>query len=423
VYVSSRRAAPPYLDKPRRFNAEAWIAIAIFLTVATIPAIAKFQTDPSESRSSTFNQVLWSAMYLAAGVRLIQMGVLRQVLIKLAPIWAFCFLMLLSAVWSVDSWTTVTNSIELLGTTVVGCYLATRFTQPDFLRILALTFSLVAALSFMFIFAFPGRAHEFYGSGPWVGMFPEKNALGASMALGLLSLGALIRSSSGGIRIYALIASVACGVLLWGTNSMTAMLDLAAVLAVIAALSMWTSKRLGIFGKILCIGLAIIAIIAYVSDFSVHTVLSLVGRSDNLSGRGEMWPYVQAAIADRSMLGYGYNAFFHSDIARGYFSTVVAFGNAPPYHAHNSFYQITIDGGFVALLVFCVALLFGTWNAIKYCLSGSGMAAFWPLQIILFLLIGSADETYFGNPNSFEWILFMAACIYPIRASIVRSSE
>jgi len=45
-----------------------------------------------------------------------------------------------------------------------------------------------------------------------------------------------------------------------------------------------------------------------------------------------------------------------------------------------------------------------------------------PLAIVVFLIFGSFTETYFDQYNTFAWIFFVAAMLYPVRDRIVGRS-
>jgi exopolysaccharide production protein ExoQ len=399
-----------------------WIIVLLVIAFTALPALLKLQMSDESQSNPLLKQLMWSFMYLACGVRLLQMGMFKEVLSKLSAIWVFCAYMLLTAAWSVDSSATIVNSIELIGSTVIGCYLATRFELGTFIRILGWIFAITIVLTGIFLTVFRNHGYSFFGSGAWVGFFPEKNLLGASMSLGILTFSGLFAGSKGRLRFLAAVGMIASAILLFGSNSITSIIVVVLVASVIGSLALWQSKRFGVIGRfIVLLGIITVALL-YLSGFSMDTVLTMVGRTPSLSGRDEMWPFVKQAIADRPIVGYGYNAFFRSELARGFFYSVAAFNNRPPFHAHNSFLQILIAGGYLGLFIFLVGLLRAFWNSVRYCMRGAQRAAFWPLATLLFLTVGSIDETYFPVINSFEWLVFVAASLYATRAMAAKTA-
>src|SRR5262249_5805798 len=150
----------------------------------------------------------------------------------------------------------------------------------------------------------------------------------------------------------------------------------------------------------------------------LDAVFNALGRDLNLTGRTDFWPYLQEAIADRPLLGFGYNAFFQSSIGSDYLSAyVVQAGGWFPYHAHNSYLQTLLDAGYVGLTMLIVVVAVSAVKAIIYFAREPNFTSIWPLAIIVFLSITSYTETYYLDYNSLEWILFVAAIVYPLQRS------
>ena len=64
-----------------------------------------------------------------------------------------------------------------------------------------------------------------------------------------------------------------------------------------------------------------------------QSLFDLLGRESNLTGRTDFWPYLQQAISERPILGYGYDAFFRSQEGLDTLSYyVVEAGGWSPYH-------------------------------------------------------------------------------------------
>ncbi len=91
-------------------------------------------------------------------------------------------------------------------------------------------------------------------------------------------------------------------------------------------------------------------------------------------------------------------------------------GGWTPYHAHNSFIQISLDAGIIGLMVLVVLLLVVFTRALRYLATQRGAVSAWPLMVVLYLVLGSYTETYLGDYNTLEWIFFVAAFLYPIHA-------
>ena len=239
------------------------------------------------------------------------------------------------------------------------------------------------------------------------------------MSLAIMSLVALLSDSTRRKFLFTtlVLVLVGCTSLLLGSASATALGDCVVVVAANLALIACKSKRFGIPARVVTAISGFVALIAYgVFGLTVDSIFGVLGRDTSLTGRSDFWPYLQQAIAARPILGYGYNAFFGSSVGDSYLSYyVVEAGGFSPYHAHNSFLQISLDGGYVGVGLLGIVLLISIWRGFSYLLVEHRAYAGWPLMIVVYLILGSFTETYFGNYNSIEWILFVAAILYPVR--------
>ncbi|MBD5656328.1 MAG: O-antigen ligase family protein [Candidatus Eremiobacteraeota bacterium] len=414
--LAAKPSSPP-AARPR--NVERWLLFVALLATAIFPALSKYQPATDANVSSPVAQWVWSVLYLAAFVRLSRMWPeLKPLLTRSLGLCVFVALMFLSMVWSTAPYVTMYNAIELIGTTVIAYYIVARFTLAEFLEILALAFGTIAILSLAFVFGAPGHGRMDWGTGAWSGIYQDKNNLGASMALGVISLVMLLVQAKQRARFLILGVLGVCVVLLFGSNSATAFADcLVACMAALAALAC-RSRRIGGVSRVVT-GIAIVVVVIAVSifGFSFDGIFEMLGRGTTLTGRTDFWPYLNQAIADRPLLGYGYNAFFRSFAGENYLSSyVVEAGGWSPYHAHNSFLQICLDAGYVGLALLLYALAVGFWRALVFLGRERGNVAAWPLAILLYLVLGSFTETYLGNYNTFEWIFFVAAILYPLKS-------
>ena len=324
--------------------------------------------------------------------------------------------MLVSAFWSVAPSVTLIESIELAGSAMIGLYVVLRFPISSVVKILLLKFFIVAVASFAVIVLAPGRGREDWGAGAWSGILPDKNSLGAAMALALVLL-VSFSPKSGRERIAVVFAAVLFSILLLGSKSTTAVTSCVASIGTMLSVLVLRSKntsnavRIGVFTTITMAALGLV-----IANFQPDSLLGLVGKSSTLTGRTDFWPYLQQAIADRPLLGFGYGAFFGSSIGADYLSTyVVEAGGWHPFHAHNSFFQIALDAGYVGVALFAVALGVALFRAIKLCFANPTTRSIFPLSIILYLMVSGYTETSFAMYNTDLWILFICAAFYPLK--------
>jgi exopolysaccharide production protein ExoQ len=391
--------------------AEWGFVFTVLLAAAVIPGLTTKYGFPSQ----TVVQVFWSVAYVIAGRQLLMMRTqLLPLIRRYAPLWGLIMLMFVSTLWSVDSKTTMIDSIELLGTTLVGFYIATRFTLPEFLRIVAIMLATVSVLSLVIVFANPGYGRSNWGSGPWQGIFEDKNISGAMASLAIISQVVLLPMVKGRGRWLLVAGLLLSGLLLVEASSATAFGDCAFVVLAAFVAFACRSRRFGGFARFAAVlGLVIVIGSVFMFGLNIDTIYAMLGRSSDLTTRSDFWPYLQQAIGDRPLLGYGFDAFFQTSLARDYLQAfIVEAGGWMPYHAHNSFLQTELDVGYVGLGALISVLLISLRRAVIYFAQERRGIGIWPLAILLFLTIGSYTETYYLNYNSLEWILFVAAIVY-----------
>lgn len=195
-----------------------WLTSVVLLATVVIPAFSKYQSSDAPG-NSPISQFVWSVTYAGAAFGVISLRAIATPLVaKSLSLWSFISLMLLSIIWSVEPSVTLLNSIELLGTTVVALYIVSRFSLKEMLEIVGITISTTALVSLGLIFGAPGHGRENYGSGPWCGLYLDKNNLGAAMSLGAISLIALAAEAQGRTRWFALAGTLLALTLLIGSN-------------------------------------------------------------------------------------------------------------------------------------------------------------------------------------------------------------
>lgn len=376
-----------------------------------------------DESSSFFNELLWTLAYAAAAIRLLAMNrELRALLSRSAPLLVFLALSLASTLWSVDPLVTLKNSIELVGTAIIGFYVVASLRLVEFLSVLAVFFGASGLASLALIFVSPGRARMFWGSGPWEGIYEEKNALGAAMALAIVVFLTLMLRRGTKHKLLCAGGLLLSVTLLLGSNSATALVDCIAVIAIgLVALACASPTFGGVSRVVAFLGAALAAAGAVIIGFDRDAVYAALGRTQGLTGRVDFWPYLNEAVNARPVLGYGYGAFFRSPVSKDYLSYyVVEAGGWTPYHAHDSFLQTCLDTGYVGLAALLVTIVVGLYRAVAFFLRERDVVSLWPVLVILFLVFGSYTETYLGNFNTLGTILFVTAFLYPIRTDAVQ---
>ena len=322
-----------------------------------------------------------------------------------------------SVFWSVQPDVTLPRSAALLGTTLFGVYLATRFSLREQLLLVAWTLGISVLASLLFIVALPSYAEfaDFRGSAIR-GAFIHKNSLGRVMALAAMVFLLFFLSD----RRYRWVTGVGFGLsvgLLLLSRSATALVVFL-VLLFLLPLYKGLRWRYGSLVPVLIAGVGLCGGIVMWLSGSEQNALSTVGRDVTLTGRTQLWAAVLDMIWQHPWLGYGYGAFWlgwqgeaaHIGLALIYPQYVNPISGIPP-HAHNGFLDLWLDLGLLGLSVFALGFLLAVSRALAWLKSSNAAEGYWPLVYLSFALLFSMTESTTLRLNSMFWVLYVSTLL------------
>ncbi|BDZ65798.1 O-antigen ligase family protein [Agromyces mangrovi Wang et al. 2018] len=365
--ISARAGSPRWLGSAIR----AWAGFAFFTAFA-----GQFWR----------NLLGWWGFGIVAGI-VIAGAVVLLVLVR--PTWnwrlvpksaiAFVGLAALSIAWSAYPWTTVLMVAILAGTAIAGVALGLCLTWGEFLRSLARALAWILALSLVFelwVALFVGEPllpnfvdygdadvpAAFYWSrdllfagGPIEGVVANRNLLGMIALLGLIVFS--IQTRTMGHRRDRAIGWIVVSVLTLALTRSATVLLAAVVVAAVLGFALWARRRphgrLPVY--LTAAGSLAAAITAIVVAWG--PLLDLLGRSEDATGRLDIWASVQGLIAERPVLGWGWTGYW-APWTEPYAGLAVR--NGVEYlQAHNAWLDVWMQLGVVGLVVFA-ALVLGT---------------------------------------------------------------
>jgi exopolysaccharide production protein ExoQ len=316
-------------------------------------------------------------------------------------------LALLSAVWSYNPAATFRASNVFLTTTLFSLAMAGRLSPAACLQLIIRTMTFVCLLSIIWVILFPQETvhqstdpYQFVHAGLWRGIFSHKQALGliAGLTTGLLLFYGSMTFASPIVRAGAIICSVAC---LVGTQSATGFL-LALIISSVLYITYWIARRDRPLRKG-PMGVLVITTATLYACFNVglfNFIMPLLGKSTDLTGRADVWPWVIANIQNSgsALLGGGFGSGWEEVVAEsvsvdnGYIDLLISFGY------------------FGAAFVLCVYGLV-IWHGIKLIISGdleSAAVRIFPFSIMLVQLIVNITEPTFMAKNIFTVLVTVA---------------
>lgn len=320
-------------------------------------------------------------------------------------IWILITLAISSFLWSYAPSVTRTRIIALIGTTLFGLYLASRYSLKQQLRMVGLTFGLVVFLSILFIGGLPrygimGGVH----AGAFRGIFSHKNVFGKMIVIAITVFGLMSTRSTqkrfpwlAGMGI-----SFALLLLARSTSSLVNLMNLVMTFMTLNILR-WRSEAMI---AMLCATTAIGGCTTLWLQANLDRVLGTFGKDASLTGRGDMWPYILDKVWERPWLGYGYGAFWLG--ANSEAAYVWRAVHWEPPNAHNGWLDMWLQLGLVGLIPCVVGVLLALARAIawaRHCKTPEGL---WPGIFMVYVVLANLTETSFMVQNDIFWVLYVA---------------
>ncbi len=292
--------------------------------------------------------------------------------------------MLCSAVWSVESGATLRAGVQYLFLIIGSIGVAENLEGDEFMDVLAWVCFLSAIASL--VLPLDVGANEFRG------VFPQKNTLGIAMAMGALA--SLHGLRVGKRRLFNLSTFILTTCLTVKSESMTSLL--AITLFSVLAMAIHTLRKGGIARIIAITWIIILVPMALIADFNLDSLLETLGKDPTLTGRTDIWGYVNSDIFQRPLLGWGYAAFWSAkNPAAREISGALGF-RVP--HAHNGILEILLSVGLIGAVMFIYVWGRTVWLSLK-CMrtSESAMAITCFLSCAGAVLVGVSETSLLYN--------------------------
>ncbi|NMF82564.1 O-antigen ligase [Nodosilinea sp. P-1105] len=321
----------------------------------------------------------------------------------------FMLIVPLSFAWSAAPDRTLTGSIGMIGTTMFGLYIASRFTLKEQLKLVAWAFGIVVVLSILFIVALPqygimGGVH----AGAPRGVFTHKNGLGKFMVLSLMAF-LLLVTSPGSKKLIPWLGIAASAGLIIASASAGALLN-GVMLTVIVLLSSQVFRlRLPFFVSVFLLSILLaLSVIVWFTEIATP-VLDLFERDLTLTGRTDIWPAVIQKIQERPWLGYGFSGFWHG--TQGESADVIRTLRWRVPDSHNGFLDLALQLGLVGSVVFALVIWLTLIKSVALVKMRFCPEYLWPVVLLSYAFIVNFSESTLLAQNSFFWILLSSAVI------------
>jgi hypothetical protein len=282
------------------------------------------------------------------------------------------------------------------------------------LRVFAVVLALVFLASIGAALAVPELGIESYeGARVWKGVMNSKNALGFWAAVGVLLYLTLFSSTHTAFfkLCCVLFAGVSFAVLIM-SHSATSLLALLLSLSVCLYIYIAIRFSLGFFRMVILAVLFGGLVLLLASNIETA---ELVGRTDDLTGRGEVWQQTWKLIMKKPLTGYGYGALWFPTDATIWVQQSLTDFTWVVFHAHNGLLQVASE---IGLPLACIALLMVAQQLIEifYCqYEKQQVGVLFVLGFVLAYLVSNYSEARFLVNRELYWIFFLALPISMLR--------
>lgn len=347
---------------------------------------------------------LWLVLYAVSVALVARSAWRRGIGVRVLAILPFAAYVIGSASWAEERSTVAVKATMLVFNIVIAEALASTVSPARFLRIMARLNLGLLLISFVLLAIDPAAVISdparpgLLMSGEFFGAFGGKLVLGQMSFFAVLIIVFLPGTIEGRWARGLALLALGTGIIL--SNSMSSLSGGLVALALLGAARLWPRWAKPMFVVVSC-GAVLWALLAPVID--VGALASVIGRTANLTGRGEFWPWAPAFILQHPYFGYGYTDFFNI----GAYSPGWQVWDRERYFItpefHNTIIDVTIGLGLVGAAAFL--LILGATLAVFMHRTLDRACAELLAALLIFITIGSATEFVFLTHNTIATIM------------------
>lgn len=329
-------------------------------------------------------------------------------------------LLIMSAIWSLDPEETIKSGINY-AFMVVGAMGMARALAPVQIMRLIVWVCAGAGIASLALYATPYGvlADPYMGTADFRGVFGHKNTLGEAMVAGVLAALYCIRAVPRGRKKYIMLAVLFVFVIL-AAKSATSFLTSACYIFIMTIMALHAKGGMARVASYCAIGFAGLGTVLLA--IAPELIFELLGKDPTLTGRTELWPYVWAAIAEKPLMGWGFNGFwFPSNSIAARISDAV--GWVVP-QAHNGLLELLLQVGIVGSLMFVALFIRNCWLATICMLHGDRALGEIVLLFAVGLFVIGISEAILLTPSQMQTLqFFLFGFLCDINVDVVTSTR
>lgn len=323
------------------------------------------------------------------------------------------FIATLSGLWSDTPALSFRYGAQYFFTAFVGVLIACTMPPRRYIATL-----LVALFVFCLLCIAWGRQGTSADGMVLIGLTGSKNQMAYAAQVLLMSASAvlLLRDIGLMLRGVALLAIPLAIYLLAGTNSATAVLMAFGGSAVLFGL--WWAQRLppgARLGALIAVAIVLAPLTLLIPEaieFTNHFVFDTLGKDPTLTGRTILWAHADALIAERPLLGYGYQSIWMGDSSETIgLKRLMDIEDGRQFHFHHAFRIVAVDTGLLGLIPFVIGLVLVGFGALKQTLLRPTVETSFFFVLFVLMVTRAFTDAIIG-PFSVHTLLFFGACVY-----------
>ncbi len=405
AFLSSSLHTPPLPSGAPPHTGNSWIVATLVsaMLVATLgyPLIRLYDfhadntlADASFSEGNLLTQLMFGSAFLAAGLLAWRHGswslpVLRRMnpFMLALVLWAAC-----SILWSTYPVVTLKRVLQLIGIILIGICLTLPQLRDDHMpRAVSRMITILLTVSFAVVVTMPQIGVDALREGGWRGILWHKNGLGTTACFGSLLLLHRIFIRDISVRAGSILLAFTLMMLLMSRSS-TALLSALVGLATLTFLHYRTriSSPLLAVSTLGALVLLVAALLLFFTltgrlpswDELSSPLLSLLGKSSDLTGRTELWRLIMLEINHHPLHGIGFGAFWLNIGSPSQY--IIDAVHWIPLQAHNGYLDVLNELGAIGLALLIGMLAWHLWLLVRLIRVAPDRA---PLHWAIFVII------------------------------------
>lgn len=316
----------------------------------------------------------------------------------LINIWVFA-----SVTWSISSSDTFKAAMLLTMSQMTAFALAARYSWFQLIRMTTIILTSLIFLSVLLAIAVPklGQMQTIY-PGAWSGLWTEKQGLGFASTIQVI-FAIVLGIYYPKYRMWLLAAPLGI-IAIFGTEGKTALIMIIyAIGAITASKAMQLELRLSLI--LALAGVVFATLIGTFIATNPDLIFKLTGKSNDLTGRKEIWEGIDFLIQQRPDKGWGYGVIWNdTENLTSPYQWIAQIADFKPANAHSSYRETLLTLGKYGLYLLVLALGKTMFDAVIFIRTKPVGAALCLGAIGSLITISFTEMVFLGHMDLY-WLL------------------